>query len=78
MPIVYDRNMDISIDEIQAAFGRVNASKTGEKLAGGLYQVLFLPSAIESHGSVTHYTAFCPFTGITGRGSSILGPQCPH
>jgi hypothetical protein len=63
------QTMDISIEEIQGAFGRITATKSGESLHGSIYQVIFLPSHLDAPASTTHYTAFCPFTGIIGRGA---------
>ena len=67
------QNMDISVEEIIATFGRINAAKAGDSLHGSIYQVLFLPSQLDEPASKTAYTAFCPFTGIIGRGAfSVL------
>jgi len=66
------QNMEISLDEIQLAFGRVIGTKGAEALHGSIYQVLFLPSQLDEPASKTQYTAFCPFTGIIGRGPSVI------
>jgi hypothetical protein len=66
------QNMDISVEEIIATFGRINAAKAGDSLHGSIYQVLFLPSQLDEPASKTAYTAFCPFTGIIGRGPTVL------
>jgi len=72
MPKPQAHNMDISREEIKASFGRINGAKSADTLLHSLYQVLFLPSTIDYTGSAPHYMAFCPFTGITGRGASIF------
>lgn len=66
------QNMEISLDEIQLAFGRVIGTKGAEALHGSIYQVLFLPSQLDEPASKTQYTAFCPFTGIIGRGMFLM------
>lgn len=68
------QNMEISLDEIQLAFGRIIGTKGAEALHGSIYQVLFLPSQLDEPASKTQYTAFCPFTGIMGRGMFLRSP----